>query len=321
MPNSRSPYRDHIQQSSELITTSEQTRQGFIRWALEKNTLMAPYVDKARALQAAGLRASTPAELLLLPDIQSALATAAGISDKATARLSSDDKLQAIRNMIHDHLEPAGPAFVEELVYRFLLVSGGSLFGQTNNVVGKYAQLILTRALVANLALLDQPYQVQYVGTARWVAPPSSSTGIERFVKGLAWASSSHPRVVLMNVKVPVVQSNVDIVLLNCTPERALERGILANTAMFVALGELKGGDDPAGADEHWKTARSALQRIWTAFAAVELRPKSLFIGSSISPRMSDEIWGYLERHVLDNAANLNHSVQLNSICRWLCSI
>jgi hypothetical protein len=38
-------------------------------------------------------------------------------------------------------------------------------------------------------------------------------------------------------------------------------------------LGELKGGIDPAGADEHWKTARTALQRIDDAFRKISKRP------------------------------------------------
>ena len=54
--------------------------------------------------------------------------------------------------------------------------------------------------------------------------------------------------------------------LLNCTPQN-LTKDIYKCAASYMALGELKGGIDPAGADEHWKTARTALSRIHEAFA------------------------------------------------------
>lgn len=45
----------------------------------------------------------------------------------------------------------------------------------------------------------------------------------------------------------------------------------------FLALGELKGGIDPAGADEHWKTARTAIMRISDAFKREGVSPKTFF--------------------------------------------
>jgi hypothetical protein len=36
-----------------------------------------------------------------------------------------------------------------------------------------------------------------------------------------------------------------------------------------IALGELKGGIDPGGADEHWKTAQAAFNRIRQAFTVL----------------------------------------------------
>jgi type II restriction enzyme len=64
---------------------------------------------------------------------------------------------------------------------------------------------------------------------------------------------------------------------------------------LYVALGELKGGIDPAGADEHWKTARSALDRIKKAFEKVGQQPRRFFIGAAIEKEMAIEIWHDLE--------------------------
>jgi hypothetical protein len=85
---------------------------------LEKNRRATPFVEQARALQAAASRARTPAELLAMQDIQAALLTAAGVSDKATGYLHDSDKRDAISGLIQNFLEPAGAKFVEELVFR-----------------------------------------------------------------------------------------------------------------------------------------------------------------------------------------------------------
>jgi len=90
---------------------------------------------------------------------------------------------------------------------------------------------------------------------------------------------------------------------------------------VYLALGELKGGIDPAGADEHWKTARSALYRINQAFMTRELKPHTFFIGAAIAKTMAGEIWRQLQEETLTNAANLTDEDQLASISRWLCSL
>lgn len=321
MPNNLNDYHNHLQRAADMETTSGEIRQGFVRWALEKATRMSPYVEEARALQAAASQARSPADLLNLPQLRQALVTAAGLSNKADDEMKDEDRNQAIQNLIQTYLEPAGSAFVEELVFRFLLVRGGTLAGELNNLVGRYAQQVLTRAVMANLSLLGCEFQVQYDGTKQWAAVQPGTAEVERFIKGLAWSYRSEWRVLLFNVKVPIVGNNVDIVLLRCAPDAALVSSTLRNVGLYIALGELKGGIDPAGADEHWKTARTALQRIVTRFSTVELRPKAFFVGGAISTRMSQEIWSFLESHVLDNAANLNQSGQLNSICGWLCSM
>jgi hypothetical protein len=89
----------------------------------------------------------------------------------------------------------------------------------------------------------------------------------------------------------------------------------------IVSLGELKGGIDPAGADEHWKTARTALDRIREAFSKEGYSPYTFFIGAAIEKKMAGEIWRQLEASTLNNAANLNEADQVTSISRWLCTL
>lgn len=77
--------------------------------------------------------------------------------------------------------------------------------------------------------------------------------------------------------------------LLNCSPDE-IKPTIYKIPERFIAFGELKGGIDPAGADEHWKTAQTALTRIRTAFANWDLSPDLFFIGAVIADSMAQEI-------------------------------
>ena len=120
------PNIPHLKSSKDLETTYEAVRAGFVAQALEKNRQATPYIEEARALKVAASTAKTPGDLLNIPDIQSALLTAAGVSDKANNHLLPGDKKEAIKGLIENFLEPAGKKFVEELVFRFLLIHGDS---------------------------------------------------------------------------------------------------------------------------------------------------------------------------------------------------
>ncbi|WP_420266405.1 AvaI/BsoBI family type II restriction endonuclease [Candidatus Magnetominusculus dajiuhuensis] len=94
---------------------------------------------------------------------------------------------------------------------------------------------------------------------------------------------------------------------------------VIRNQKHYIAIGELKGGIDPAGADEHWKTVRTALERIHKGF--VSYTPATFFIGAAIEKKMATEIWELLEDGTISNAANLTNEDQVSSISMWLCSL
>jgi hypothetical protein len=108
--------------------------------------------------------------------------------------------------------------------------------------------------------------------------------------------------------------------IFNNSPDK-VEATEYKSSKSYVALGELKGGIDPAGADEHWKTARTALDRIREAFSKEGVTPYIFFVGAAIEKKMSSEIWNQLETGILSNAANLNDENQVASISIWLCSL
>ena len=246
--------------------------------------------------------------------------TAAGLSDKALVHLQPEDKNEAITGLIRNFLEPAGDKFVEELVFRFLLTRGDTLGGSMRNIGGALAQRKITRAIISALNIAGISYAWQHSRTRQWADMTEDDSEIEFALRGLSWKSGGLPRTFIYNLTVPLVKSNVDICLFKLNPQK-LQLTEYKLAPSYIALGELKGGIDPAGADEHWKTARSAFERIREAFSREELSPHTFFIGAAVERRMAEEIWSQLENGLLSNAANLNDNGQIASISRWLCSL
>jgi hypothetical protein len=209
------PYLQHLKSSKELETTYEAIRAGFVALALEKNRRATPYVEEARALKIAASTAKGPSDLLDIPDIQSGLLTAAGISDKAINHLLAQDKAEAIRGLIKNFLEPAGEKFVEELVFRFLLIRGDTLGGSMRNIGGVLAQRKLTRAIISAIKIAGQSYKWLHCETNSWAKMSEYDTDIEIFVKGISWSKGSQNRTILYNMIVPIVGNNVDLCLFN----------------------------------------------------------------------------------------------------------
>jgi hypothetical protein len=284
------PYLQHLKSSKSLTTTYEAVRGGFVALALEKNRRATPFVALARALKTSASSAHSPRDLCHIPDIQHALLTAAGLSDKATKYLKESDKREAVDGLIENFLEPAGGNFVEELVFRFLLTRGDTLGGSMRNIGGFMAQKKLTRAIIAYMRLVGHKCQWLPGKTNTWAELPEDDADVELSLRGLSWDGGKGQRTLLYNVTVPFVGNNVDSVLFNCSAEDQTPE-VIKTPSAYIALGELKGGIDPAGADEHWKTARTALNRIQNAFSKRELNPHTFFIGAAIETKMAKEIW------------------------------
>jgi len=313
------PHRKHLSGGSDLITTYEEIRAGFVALALEKNRRATPFVEQARSLKAAASQAKTPGDLLNIESIQPALLTASGVSDKAMNYLLPQDRIEAIQGLIAKYLEPAGAAFIEELVFRFLLTRGDTLGGSMRNIGGVMGERKLTRATLANLALAGIPYQWRRSHSKEWISRKNDDADIELYLTALSWSYKGRNRTMIYNRRVPFVGKNIDLCLLNCNSQDLNDAFTIPRR--YIALGELKGGIDPAGADEHWKTARTSLARIRKAFSDHKLSPYIFFVGAAIENSMAEEIWHQLEDRTLSNAANLTNADQVTSLCGWLCSL
>jgi type II restriction enzyme len=312
-----------LKNSASLVTPYEQTRAGFVALALEKNRLGTPYVEEAKVLKIEASKVKTPYGLLKFKSIRSALLTAAGVSEKASGHLTDKHKTEAIRGLIENFLDPAGRDFVEELVYRFLLTKGDSLGGSMRNLAGKLGEKKFIRSLISSLSVRGREFGWRDSKTNKWIRVAEQTAEIETTANAISWQTEGQPRVLIFNIVVPIVKKNVDLSLLNCF-ERDINSG--SKSAYFypekyIALGELKGGIDPAGADEHWKTAYSALDRIRKAFAGKKLRPYTFFVGAAIEKAMAKEIFSQLRKGTLSCAGNLTVDEHLIEICGWLIDL
>lgn len=301
------------------MTSRAETRAGFLELALEKNRQATPFVKEAQALKVVAMPLEKPSDLTKITAINHALIAAAGISDKAARHLDKVTKDQAMQDFVTNFLDPAGADWVDELVYRFLITRGDTVGGAMRNIGGAIAQRKLTRSIIAALSLANIAFEWRHGKTKTWISGVFDDPDIEFQANALSWSSPQGPRTLRYNYTPAIVGKNIDLCLLSCTPS-AFDSAVL-DGALYVALGELKGGIDPAGADEHWKTARTALLRIREAFSKRKLAPASVFVGAAIVNSMADEIWTQLKNGSLTNAANLTDDTQLASVCRWLVEL
>ena len=310
-----------LKDAAALVTTRAATRAGFVEVVIAKNRRATPHLDDARALRSLVLEnCASPRDLLNLEEGEKALVVAAGVSEKAARHLDTEDKREAVRVLVAEFLEPQGANWIDELIYRFLLTRGDALGGEMRNVIGALGQRKLARALMAQLRLSDLEFHWQHAELKQWSVGQSSDAGVENDLNGLFWHSKDEPRTLLFNLTPPGFSKNIDLCLVKIDPTNfpnAKElRAALKQPEIYLAFGELKSGFDPSGADEHWKTARSAFERIRQNYA--NLNPATFFVGAAIVPNMADEIWTQLQDGTLSSAANLTDEMQLAGLCRWL---
>lgn len=309
-----------IKSAHDLVTTRERTRAGFIAMALEKNYIAVPYIEEAKALKALAKKVKKPIELLKEQNLRIGLLTASGLSDKSLYYMTDEDKTLAIKGLIEKFLEPAGENFIDELVYRYLLIKGDALGGKARNLAGTLGERKFLRTLLSVMNLAGILYKWRDSETRSWMDKNEDEADIEKRINAIQWSKKGKSRLLVMNISVPTVKKNVDLSIMegDISDLKKGKDSIIHQSAKFLALGELKGGFDPAGADEHWKTANSALIRIRNSFGAFNHKPKIFFIGAAIEKSMANEMFEELQTGVLSNAANLTDDEQLTEICNWI---
>lgn len=312
---------DLIKSSADLVTNREQTRAGFIHFALEKNRYSTPIIESAKSFKVLASKAKTAKDLLVIQEIKPALLTAAGLSDKSLVYFTEQDKNEAISNLIEKFLEPAGKYFIDEAVYRYLIIKGDSLGGSMRNIAGAIAQQKLIRTFLSNLSVMGIHYAWLDNDSKEWRTETSENLFIESSLKAIAWQYENHKRVLAFNLNIPTVKNNIDLCLFDADIDNYNNGEIVNKPATIVMLGELKGGIDPAGADEHWKTGNTALNRIRSSFSQIGIEMKTSFIAAAIEKKMADEIYNQLQNGILSYAVNLTVEEQLINYCDWIIKL
>lgn len=315
-------YNKYIGCPSDLVTSREEIRSGFINFALEKSRKSTPYIEQAKVFRQLSAPASSASDLVNIEEIQQFLLTAAGLSAKAIPYFKEADKKIAIDQLIKKFLEPAEPDFIDEAMYRYLLIKGDSLGGSMRNLVGALAEQKFLRTLLAAMSVRNIDYKwISSNKDKKWKNKPDDETKVESRAKAISWSHKGVSRTLAINLNIPLVKKNIDICLFDCDSSSYSQGKIVNDIEKIIMLGELKGGIDPAGADEHWKTANTALSRIRDSFDSKNKNIKTSFIGAAIENSMAEEIYDQLEKNTLANAANLLTENQLIEFCNWILDI
>lgn len=291
-----------IRGASDLVTSREEVCRGFLSQAQSKTQRATPYVQEAQKLWSVLQKVSRTDQLFARVSLRT-LATAMGFSDKAQGYFSDVELREAIKPVLDSITQNRGNDFRIEILYRFLLTRGDTLGGALRNLTGASgpARFIDT---VINALKNRGSKPIFFHGKAG-----------KKKIKGISW----NQRVLFFDYKPKFLDKNVDVILLQNLSPPDIRPGSLEDKTRYLACGELKGGIDPAGADEHWKTAGSALTRIRSRFG--RRCPKLFFAASAIEQAMAKEIYHQLRTGKLTHAANLTVARQLEDLADWVTSL
>jgi type II restriction enzyme len=270
--------------------------------ALAKAAKAEPYIADARRLRAFLERCPNIRSAAINGDFRTELLAAAGFSDKAQSHLSDPELSGALERVVSQIAEAHPGKWRDELLYRFLLTKGDSLGGSMRNYGGAVASVQLSEAMISALDGRGISHSVR-----------RSASNADK-IQAIVWPNRS----LLFDRSPAFIGKNLDAILLD-TSSGLSEKSCFGRQACYLACGELKGGIDPAGADEHWKTANSALERIRQAFGRHP--PRLFFVGAAIEAAMADEIFAQLNDERLTFAANLTVPAQVADLANWLSSL
>lgn len=290
----------HIHTASDLVTSSEAICDGFLRQAIKKVEQASPYVKQALRFREALLKAKTPANAMRLHGFTSDLVASAGFSEKSQVYFSAQQLEKAVEKVLQTIYEKNPEGFCDDVFCRYLLTKGDSLGGKMRNITGASGSGQFTEAVTGALTARKLQFHATVNNTHK--------------IQSIVWDN----RCLVFDRSPKIIGNNVDAILLDTQKVPSVQI-LLETPSTYLACGELKSGIDPAGADEHWKTARSALDRIRAKLG--NHCPPLFFVGAAIENAMATEIFGRLQNGTLAHSANLTSQQQLSDLTGWLVSL
>ncbi len=296
----------HIRSFSDLITSRAAIHDGFFKQALAKTKKANPYLIEAQSL-ALTLETIADVDVLLKTstlETKNRLYAAIGFSDKAKQKMIPRELEAALGQTLETIQAEAHQNWRTERVYRYLLTRGDTLGGEMRNLTGAEGGRSFTAAVTE--ALRRQQWSPLTI-----TAPKNA----EKIVS-IEWRD----RLLVFDKKPIFIGNNLNVILLDKN-KMAAGTVSLEKPESFLACGELNGGIDPAGADEHWKTAQSALSRVRDKLKHLNLPISLFFVGAAIEVKMAKQIFAQFQTKQLTYAANLSSDEQTADLADWLTDL
>ena len=308
----------------EITTTWEEIAEGFLQQAMRQFELASPFVSRIVKAKSKLDRIGPDLTDLLNAaerdqEVMEILLGASGFTEKAKSAIGLEETKRLLRLHLSEREQDSlGQDVIETILYRYALNCGDQLGGVKRNDTGRQAEIKFGEYLLKRMQTKYKQVGVSYLPRSRHNFMNLLGTDIKVLLESGLSALQWPRRVLAFNTKCPFVGKNVDMILLK-TPRtissRIEMRALLRERENYILCGELKGGIDPAGADEHWKTARTALDRIAGSFSTHA--PRLIFIGAAIEVAMAREIIARLKEGKLAGVANLCKPKQIETLVNW----
>jgi hypothetical protein len=278
-----------VKSFKDLITTHDRVIAGF-KWQAEtKYTSANSYYEIANNFVKRASTISDIDEILGDKKLREFALGAAMLSQKSQSHFNESTLKEILKSLI-DVSRLNDEAYVYELNNRYFLTAGDSLGGAMRNKIGQHALSKVDTLLLHTLA--KKKYK------------PVANRNATGKITSIKWDG----RLMYFDKKPKFIGKSIDFIILK---DELLNPADIEKPDHYLACGELKGGIDPAGADEHWKTASKALERIKDAFTKKGIStPKLFFFAAAIEESMAKEIFHQYKSGELI-PANINYEAQL----------
>lgn len=198
---------------------------------------------------------------------------------------------------------------------------GDSLGGVSRNEVGRVALTRVLEPLIKRLASEGRLSKIRYSLKGRLTSPEDEEDTGETPAQVIAISPQTDIAELLQRFETfrviyrELEMTNGSRLLLNrqltwSSGEQSYRIGPDMHSQLdaidMLWAGELKGGADPAGSDEHWKTATQALQRIREAAQKTgRVEPKLSFMATILVERVAKELQDWIDQGRLTSVYNL----------------